>query len=69
MVTYDQIKETMAFKALSAIQQKLIINGNTRRAIEHGVNLVKNIGVEQFQAQTSYNYNTEQIVLELANNL
>lgn len=69
LVTYDHIKETETFKSLSPIQQKMVKSGNNRRVIEHGVNVVNNIGVKKWKKISMFSVINEQIVLEISNNL
>ena len=67
-INYDQIKNTEFFKGMTKIQQKIYLNGNNRRVIEHGVNVVENIGFEEWKSQVAFNYRNQEIIKELTNN-
>lgn len=61
----DEIKATETFKALSPIQQKINLNRNSRIAIQNGVNIALNRGLEVWEKQTNGSHFHIQIVKEL----
>ena len=65
VIQYDDIKATDAFKSLSPIQRKINLNRNSRIAIQNGLNVALNRGLEVWQNQTNGSWFHVQIVTEL----
>ena len=63
------IEETAAYKKLNKIQRDMVMKRQNRLAIEHHVEVIKNIGLEQWKKQTMANHINFPIVEEIINNL
>lgn len=61
----DEIKATETFKSLSKIQQKIRLNRNSRIAIQNGVNIALNRGLEVWEKQTNGSHFHVEVVKEL----
>lgn len=69
-VTSEMVRQTDAYKSLSPIRQKLCTSrNNVKNAIEHGVNVVMNVGVEKWETITKSTYQNKIIVLEIVQNI
>jgi len=60
------IQSTESFQKLSFIQQKIILRFESQILIQHGINLVKNIGMERWLAQSNIGSNSKKIVIEIS---
>ncbi len=69
LVTRDKIKETESFKSLSTIRQEMTLNRVNVNYINNGINILKNIGLEQWKSTTSYSNTNQEIIIEIFNNL
>jgi hypothetical protein len=58
--------ETKAFKNMTKMQQVLFSKRNNIASIEHGVNLLKNIGREKFEKEHNFSYFNKLIIFELS---
>lgn len=67
-VTREQIQETDAFKKATKMIQKLTLNRTNFRCIQHGVNVVSNIGFEKWDQQTQSSWINREIIQELVKN-
>ena len=65
IVTVKQIRDTDTFQNLTPIQQKIYMNRNSRRAIEHSVNVVLNQGNNDWFRKTNSSFYHQEIVKEL----
>ena len=68
-INRDLIKETEIFKGLSKIRQEMTLNRVNVNYINNGINILKNIGLEQWGKTTSYSNTNQQIIKEIFNNL
>lgn len=68
-VTRDTIKTTEVFNGLSKIRQEMTLNRVNVNYINNGINILKNIGLEQWEKTTSYSNTNQQIIKEIFNNL
>ena len=69
-ITSEMVKKTEAYKELSPIRQKLYLSrNNIKCGIEHGVNVVMNIGEEKWQKITNASYQNKMIVLEIVKDI
>lgn len=68
-ISTDKVKSTNAFKKLSKVQQIIISKRVNVKHIENGVNVAINIGFEQWDKQSQFNFNNKEIVKELIKNL
>lgn len=67
IITSDEIKSTKAFQSLSLIQQKINMNRNSRIAIQNGVNVALNRGLDLWKEQTNGSYFHVSVVTEIYN--
>ena len=63
----DTVSSTEAFNKLSKVNKIITLQRNNISAIEHGVNLLKNVGLEVFEKEHNFSYNNKLIIFELAN--
>lgn len=64
----DKVIGTSAYQGMSKIRQN-IIKGNTNlQKIKHGVELVKNIGIEQVESKHNFSFSNLEIIKELVSN-
>lgn len=65
-VTSDMVKKTQHYNCLNPIQKKICTTrNNIKNGIEHGVNVVMNVGKDKWEAITKSNHNNKMIVLEI----
>ena len=64
----DKIKSTEAYQNLSKIQQKMFLSGNNIRNIQHAINVIGNIGFEEWYRISDYSFNSIEIIKELTKN-
>lgn len=64
-VSRNDIKETNHFKSLSPFIQKMALHRNNLKAIQHAINVISNVGFEEWQEKTVTRYNNAIIIQEL----
>lgn len=64
--TRQKIKNTQAYLGLSKMQQKVSTMRSNVKAIENSLEVVKNVGFDQWDKQTQSNYNNRLIVKEIS---
>jgi hypothetical protein len=60
------IQSTERFQKLSLLQQKILLRFESQILIQHGIELVKNIGMEKWLVQTNLSHNAKNIVIEIS---
>ena len=66
MITADQIKATKAYQELPPMLKKFAVSrNNIKNSIQHGVNLIENIGYAKWHAQTKVREYNMRIIDEL----
>ncbi|MBP9794115.1 MAG: hypothetical protein KBC56_08965 [Flavobacterium sp.] len=60
-----RIQELEFYKSLTLAQRNLCTRRQNRLVIEHGYEVAKNLGLEQFEKQTAYNHINTQIIRQL----
>lgn len=64
-ITAKEIQETEYFKQLTPVLQKLTLQKKNRDEIQHGMNVSRNIGFENWKKQTGTRYVNQMIVKEI----
>lgn len=67
MNTRTLIEKTKYYKKLNFIQRENVMKRANRLKIEHGYNVAKNIGLEQWERQSAYNLHNSEIIKEMIN--
>ncbi len=66
-VTKDDVKNTRAYNNLSKPMKSILISrNNVKNSIEHGVNLISNIGRKRWLEITNTSYSNKLIITEIA---
>lgn len=61
----ELVLKTNSYQKLNTIQKHLIFKRNNLVQIEHGLNLVKNIGFEKFDKEHNFSYANRCIIEEI----
>lgn len=68
MNTREKIKNTKIYQGLEFYRKKIVLKRNNVKAIEHSLEVIKNIGFDQWEKQTQSNYLNRLIINEIKNN-
>ena len=64
-VSREQIKATKAFQNATTMIQNITLRRTNFRCIEHGVNVVANIGFDKWNDQTQSSFVNREIIREI----